>query len=470
MEDNKKEQAKEEVKDNRDCNFVYFIDTHEKAKTFKISLSPEYEGQNTLEKIKDKDTKNEQNELTSEVYRFKIIPGSLKKNDSQKYEIFVFVEDEKDKEKEHQYSIKFSDEKKDIYDYDFNIEEVDIQPLSHEEQFEIYVEILRKQYNKRINTIENEDLMASTELLIDGDGKKFNFFFYLLIFLECYKTKYIQQHLLNFKPEKIEGLGNIPDNKIKYINNIFKIINMNPAKALNIENAKNQEELVELLYSIILYFNMNFQKNKVLEMFNDDKILSYLSKKLISFHDLYKELILPKNIVRKLITKAKTFNEILGFLYYIGKDIIEFLELIFSEIDYIKKIFEKELDTLILDNEKKEKNEQKKMERIIVDKYIKPKKEDDFQKIYEKLGLIYANTIPNNLDIITFSNNIFEQYVDFYHGKDLTIIQLINKLIDLIKSNDKSFEFKYNNKDMNGIIHDTGIELINFIVSFYIFK
>ena len=72
---------------------------------------------------------------------------------------------------------------------------------------------------------------------------------------------------------------------------------------------------------------MNFQKEKVEEMFKDEKISTYLSKKLISFHDLYQGLILPKDTVRKLIKKAKNFDEILGLLPYIGTDIIEFLQL-----------------------------------------------------------------------------------------------------------------------------------------------
>ena len=142
MEDKKNNMDKkeEEEKENGDCSFVYFIETHDKTKKFTISLSPEYEGQNTLEKIKDKEGQKDENEILSQIYRFKIIPGSLKKDEEQKYQILIYVEDEKDKGQQHEYCIKFSDEKKNIYIYDFNIQEIDIQPLTHEEQFEIYVE------------------------------------------------------------------------------------------------------------------------------------------------------------------------------------------------------------------------------------------------------------------------------------------------------------------------------------------
>jgi len=49
--------------------------------------------------------------------------------------------------------------------------------LSHEEQFEIYVEILRKVYNKKVNTKENEDLMTSTGQLLEEEGKNLISFF-----------------------------------------------------------------------------------------------------------------------------------------------------------------------------------------------------------------------------------------------------------------------------------------------------
>ena len=145
-----------EKKENGDYKFVYFIDTHEKTKKFKIYLSDEYEGKNTLEVITEKEIKKELNELSSEVYRFKIIPDSLKKDEEQNYQILILGEEDG---KNYQYRIKFNDATKDIYEYDFNIEQIDFQPLSHEEQFEIYVEIVRKIYKKKMDTPENENLI-----------------------------------------------------------------------------------------------------------------------------------------------------------------------------------------------------------------------------------------------------------------------------------------------------------------------
>ena len=374
-----KPEKKEEAK--TDCNFIYFIDTHEKTKKFKIYLSEDYKEAESLEKIKEDEIKKDLNELAYEVYRFKIIPGSLKENEDKKYHILVFGNEEDGKK--HQYSINFMDDTKDFYEYDFKIEEIDNQPLSHEEQFEIYVEILRKTFKKQMNTPENENLILSTSRLIDEEGKKYNFFFYLLIFLECYKTKFVQQHLLKFKPEKIEGLGTFPEKKLNQIKKILNVIGKNPSKSLSLQNTKDETELMELFYSILLYFNINFEKDKAMEMFKDHKILTYLSKKLISFHSLYQGLILEQDIVIKLIEKAKTTDEILGFLQYIGNDIIDFLELIYKEKEHIFKIYEDELDKLKYDNENKKegKNGKKEIQLIDVEKFIVPKKTDDIAKI-----------------------------------------------------------------------------------------
>ena len=445
----KKPEKKEGEKN--DCNFVYFIDTHEKIKKFKIYLSEDYKEAESLEKIKEDEIKKDLNELSYEVYRFKIIPGSLKENEDKKYHILVFGNEEDGKK--HQYSINFTDDTKDFYEYDFNIEEIDNQPLSHEEQFEIYVEILRKTFKKQMNSTENENLILSTHRLLDEEGKKYNFFFYLLIFLECYRTKSIQDHLLKFKPEKIEGLGTFPEKKLNLIKKILNLVGKNPSKSLSLQNTKDETELIELFYSILLYFNMNFEKEKVMEMFKDDKILTYLSKKLISFHSLYQELILEQDIVEKLIQKAKTSEEILGFLPYIGNDIIKFLQLIYSQKDHIMKIYEDELDKL-------EEKGKKEIKLIDVEKFIVPKKTDDINKIHQLASSIFIEQKLKSLIIIKFSKDLISKYVEFYNLKNLDGLQLISNLINLIKKNDNKFEFKFEDKTIDYIIHETGINLI----------
>ena len=81
-------------KENKDYNFVYFITTHEKNKKLRIFLSEEYIGKDTLENIYLPVYEEDSNEFYYEVYRFQIIPEALKKDEDQKYQLLIFIEDE----------------------------------------------------------------------------------------------------------------------------------------------------------------------------------------------------------------------------------------------------------------------------------------------------------------------------------------------------------------------------------------
>ena len=451
------EEKKDDEKKNEEYKYIYFIDTHEKTKKFTFYFSDEYKGVE-IENIDKNDMEKELGQLSSEIYRFKIIPENLKKEKDEKFQIIILADGENGKK--YQYEIKFSDANRNNFMYDFNIEKTDFQPLSLEEQFEIYVQILKKKLKKKMESTENYNLILSTDEILDEKGKKYNFFFYLLIFLECFKTKLIRQHLLKFKPENIEGDGIFPEKKLVLIKNTLNILSKNPNNTLNIKDLNDKEELIEIFYSILLYFNIHFQKEKVETMFDDEKVFTYLSKKMISFHNLYKDLILPRDKVRNLLKKAETFEEILVILYYIGKDIIEFLQVIHLEMELIKDIYGNDFNKLDEENENKDNKDKKEMPKIEVEKYITPKYNDNIEKLYEVASLIFVDEKINNVKIIKFSQPLLGKYIDFYIGKSIINLQLLNNLIILIKKSDPKFEFNYQDKKMDLVIHETGIELI----------
>ena len=167
-------------------NFVYFNTSYEESKEYQISLSQEYKGFETLEKIYEKSEKKSNYSIIIKVYRFKIIPEYLQKVDNNEYQIPVIME-EKENKTQHQYIIKIKNIKKDFYEYNFNIEEIDVLPMKYEKQFEIYTEILRK-YKIKQSDKESIDFIILSQTLLTGGNKQFNFAFYLLIFLECFNT------------------------------------------------------------------------------------------------------------------------------------------------------------------------------------------------------------------------------------------------------------------------------------------
>ena len=99
-----------------------------------------------------------------------------------KYHILILAKSDGDKV--YQYEIKFADDLKDFFVYDFNLEDINYQPLSLEEQFEIYIDILRKVYKKLDDSEENENFIFSNLELLKEEGKKFSFYFYLLLFFD----------------------------------------------------------------------------------------------------------------------------------------------------------------------------------------------------------------------------------------------------------------------------------------------
>ena len=314
-------------------NYIYFNFTHDKLKEFKINLSQEYKGFETLEKIDEKEINQLSGPLINKVYRFKINKDWFEEENVQnEFKIDVLIEDEN--QAQYKYTIRFNDTNKDFYEYNFKIEEIDVLSLRYEQQFDIYVEVLRKKYKKQQKDKENEDFILSTRLLFEEKNKKYDFLFYLLIFLECFSCKVFQKYLLLFNPEKIKGMGEVPESKFKLIKNILNSKAKKP-EGIHFESEETKQETIELFCSIVLYFNLHFQKEKVAEMFENKTTYDYLYKKLIDFRSFFKDLILEKKDVITLLEKAKDFDQILNFLFYLGKDFLQFIEVLIETKDLI---------------------------------------------------------------------------------------------------------------------------------------
>ena len=424
-------------------NYVYFIVTHGKTKKIKISISPEYEGANTLEKIEEKDM-NES--LSTKIYRFKILTESIKIKEGQKYyEIAVIAEEEKGKKEK--YIINLKELKKDKYEYNFSIPNLNIQPLNLYQQFDIYVDILRNKYKKKQLSKENEEFILSTQSLIVGKDKKYELLFFLSIFLECFSTKFASRHLILFKPNKIEGLGKVSNEKLTQLRNILNLIYEKSDKLLHIENEKERPKLTEIYFFIVLYFNLNFLKNKIPEMFKNEKVIDYLSNKLLEFKGLLEGLILPKNIIIELIKKSKNFEQIQGYLSFAGKNIVNFLDIIYQERALISKLLGDEFKNL----------DKKEQPIIIIEKYVEPTKEDDINKLVDYITKIniFQNT---NIKIVKFTPSIFEKYIEINNQNNLDNSILIRKAIESIRTIDKKFLINSNNIYINKIINEDGVE------------
>ena len=116
---------------------------------------------------------------------------------------------------------------------------------------------------------------------------KYDLLFYLSIFLNCFATDFLQNHLLAFDPKKIKGIGLIPERKLTAIKNIINKLVKNPEE-IYIKNEESRLETTKLFYSFALYFNLNFQKEKIKEMFENEIICQNLYDKLLSYNEFFK--------------------------------------------------------------------------------------------------------------------------------------------------------------------------------------
>ena len=435
--------------EEKNFNYIYFNVSYDKSKDYKVYLPQEYKGFDSLEMIKEIDTTQLSGPYITKFYRFKIFSDSIElKDEKMGYKIDIWINDEN--QAKYKYTIKFKNINKDFYEFNFKIDKLDILPLNYDEQFQIYVDILRKIYNKIQNTKENEDFIESAQLLLEKKDEKYDFLFYLLIFLECFSIKLVQKQFLLFDPKRIKGIGKFPEIKFKPLANILNRMASNPQQ-IHVESEDKRQESTELFYSIVLFFNLNFQRDKVHELFENEKSFNYLFNKLESFKSFFKDLILPENVVIKLVEKAKEYNQILSFLFYLGKDVLKFLTLLNNKTDFILKLYKKE-NTINEENKKIiDKIMHKKIKNIEVEKYVEPRKEDDLEKISKIIKDLLGG---EDMNFIKFSSAIIDKYIDLNDQVNLDNLINIKNIIESIQKKDTKFKSKYK---IEKNIHLTGI-------------
>ena len=259
--------------ENIEFHFIYFIESHDKSKTLKIYLSPDYQDSDTLEKLEEKELSEENYSLIYNLYRFKLFPDNYEQ-DKKEVEIKVIIEEKKMKNVSNisKYIIKINDIHKDFYDYNFKTEQITPIKLTYEQKFEIFVGYLRKKLKKLQSSKENKEFILSTLSLLQEN--KHDFLFYILIFLECFSTQINEKLLLFFHPKKIKEIGKVSEVKFKQMNGVLNNLCKNPER-LKVEKEESRKEITDRFYFIYFYFNVIFKKDKIEEIFENEKIFTF---------------------------------------------------------------------------------------------------------------------------------------------------------------------------------------------------
>ena len=469
LAEKKDESQKESSEQNKEFHFIYFIESHDKTRKIESYLSPEYKNSDTLELLPEIQLSKEseiKRSLISNLYRFKIFPDNCDKSKTEQ-EITVFFKEKKDEKNDKdeeqinksEYIIKIRDLKNDFYDYDLYDEKLNIVKLSYEQKFELYINYL-KSIKAKQGSKEYEEFILSSQRLLAGINQKFDFLFYLLIFLECFATKLVHRLLFAFKPKKIKGLGKVPDFRLNQMSKILNVIAKKPEK-IRVEQEKSRKQITELFYLVFLYFNVNFDKEKINDMLNDDNIFEYVYKHFFQHKEILENVIISNELVCKLLKKVKDLNEILISLSFLGKNFLNFLIVINKMSDLIikfiaeeeKKVEEKKK------GEKEDEDENKKGKKVYIEaeSFVDPKFDDDLGKIYDEINILKKYEMNTHRMLVKFTPNIIEQYIDFNIDNNFQNLIILNNIIVSLRAMDRDFKCQ---KKMDSIIHETGLNLV----------
>ena len=445
-------------------HYIYFIDNHENSITILLSLSEKNSEFNALELLEKIKKENIDVCFSLDLYRFKIFPEKIREKYKNTKDFKIKIIAQEENKNIFTTYITNLDLEHDNYLYDFKIDyEYNINmlmpieefELENKEKFQIFANYLRKNSIKRASQ-ENNDLIFSTlNLFNNTKAKKYDFEFFISIFMESFESPLFAKFLKIFKPENIKSYVEIPEYKI---NSLINILNDLEKKIFEIfDKEENKEELILNFFTILLYISFKYNKEKIPEMFKNEKIKKYLYRALLINENIFIGLVLQKEHIIELMN----FNSELNFSQLINKlrynnDFLIVLEIIDEKRDllFMQKYLEYS-DKNCID-----------METLIL-----PKKEDDINAIYEKIKDIISFQNKSDAPFVKFTPNLIEKYIDLYDNDNLDKLFSLRKVAEFLKKEEKGFNMKRN---IDEIIHTNGInfslekrfknmELLNFI-------
>ena len=418
------------INEIEETHFFYFIESHEISKDIKISLSSNNPQANSLERVEESTKKRDESKYTTSIYR---IISSNKKDESLK-----IISDDNSQER-NEVELSELDPSKNAFLFDLNSNlNLYESKLSLNEEFEIFSKYIIENYNK--DSPEFKDLIMSTiHHLINNEKGKIQFTFYISLLIESYNSKNFINVLEIFSSDKIkdnenEEISQKDQNEFKKMMDFYQ----NNPKIEGIEDEKKNEELLINLFTIIYFFCFkcykegvkNMQKNKVI------KVLIY--KGLAKHKPIIANSKLPKNIIEKLIKYTNSQEDMINALSY-NRDFLVLLQIINEKIELFNEKIDGSENSLI------------NIENLII-----PKREDDMSQIKSEIQNLFSNESKFNKKFVKFSQVIFDKYINYFESKNLENMEILNNIINEVKTNRQNFNLK---TDMDFINHENTINL-----------
>ena len=434
--------------ENSKFHYIYFIEAHEATRVFNFSISDGFKKTEPSEiEFINEQVSNNNNDILfiCGVYRFKM--NNIKDN----FEITILLKENNGNIFEQKINKKMiKGHNVHFFLYNFHFQSISKNKrnkfpspsysfnLTNEFQYQLYLESIKIKYKDLELELEKtralNDLLLCTQTLFIGENIQFDFLFYISIFIACYKTKLIKRHLICFKIERITELRTINKEIINKAKDLFNSLAKNPEEIIkNIEeNEKNK--YLNLLYQIILYFNIYFQSTKVNELLDDDKINNNLFSFIAKSSHILPKPSLSRDHLNSIVKICERFKEIKNVLYY-NKDCYDILFIINENKKHILEKY-KQRKNKDKTKEKKEKNEKKPIE---LGEYIEPKINDslfDIDLLIQDINIFRQKT---NTKFIIFSPILFRKYLYYINGFNYDNILIFQKIINYIINYESGF-------------------------------
>jgi len=422
--------------------FIYFIGNYDEniLSDFELDKS---DLASDLEIISENNFLVDNNSYKYSIYRFKI--SKIKLDDKKKSKIkFKYKINNKNSEtkidiKDFNLDLDF-----DTFLYDIKLNSIVPQyyKFSDQETFIIYIKYLREIKLKLLHKSEENISLISSTLKFIITQKEYELSFYLLIFMECFYASISIKLIIEFDPNKVIRPGTITKFTTEQINRILNIYIRNIKNKLSlIENENDKMKFKVNCYTILLYFNYFFMKEKFILLLNDEQKRDVINPILLK-HNIFKNIELSKEQIEKLINLASNFNELLIALSY-NKDALIFLQIIQKNFDKISDLFKKQ-------------SSKTKKKLINMEEFIKPSDKDNLEEISKYyLNLLDSQLKSNNKIIfIIFGRTLFEKYIQTFKKENILYLFYLKKISLSIEKIVKTKDL-----DLDNIIHQSGLEL-----------
>jgi len=439
---------------------VFFIISNQSKldELIEYSLSKS-NGLQNFNSILKKTAKYKREDFTTYVFYFDIFPNELTDRDkdikTKKYKAKIFLKYQRNN---FEANILFKEDKSNFI-YDFKFEDYKgwtgnkSPPISinysKTEQIKIFNEALKILKVKQVDKLYKNLITDSQCYII---GQKYYFDFYLEVLKSCYSQNEVKTLLMMFKlarimlPEKMEA---------KQYLSILNIIEKKPSVILKHCSEKdNKEKYLKAFYTILLFFRMNYDQEKVQELLNKKDLNKYFVEILPINYQYFTNIEVPEEIIIQVLKQENlSYKTIFGILFYIHS-IEKILSVINDNSDIIA-------DCYINENQK-----------IIMSELANPKQTDDLNKIIDEIEKILNYQLKAKKIFISFDEEFWKIYIQYNDKKNLKNLVLINKALLLCQKADKNFNPDKLTLKMR--IHTTGLlaiekgelkneELIDFI-------